>query len=63
MNRDLEYLVSILEKAGEKLSNRNMVLQLCNRNVSDYDRGVIQGKIEMLSHIMSDLASKDEDER
>lgn len=55
----MKELIDILEQEGEKLSNRAIVLQLCAENVSDYQRGRIQGQIEMLTQVMRRLVEKD----
>jgi hypothetical protein len=57
----MQEIVEILESEGDKLSCRNTVLQLCANGVTDYDRGRIQGQIEMLTKIMQRLASNEED--
>jgi len=56
-----EIFIELLEKTGDKFSGRDMVLQLASENISDYERGKIQGKIEMLSYLMRELVG-DEDE-
>lgn len=46
----------MLEEAQDKLTGREMVLQLTAQDVTDYERGRIQGKIEMLTYLMRELA-------
>lgn len=58
----LRDFIEMIEEEGELLSNRNCVLQLCHKDTSEYDRGRIQGQIEMLTKIMTRLVSKDTDD-
>lgn len=57
-----DIFIELLEKTGETFSNRAMVLQLCKEDISDYERGKIQGKIEMLTHLMRELVGDETDE-
>lgn len=50
-------VIEILESNQEKLSNRNIVLELCSEDADDYKRGKIQGQIDMLSVIMMELSN------
>lgn len=56
-----DIFIELLEKTGEKFSSRDMVLQLSAEHVTDYERGKVQGKIEMLSYLMRELVG-DKDE-
>lgn len=49
----------ILDDLQERLSGRQLVLQLASRDVTEYDRGKIMGQIEMLSIVMRELAQAD----
>ena len=51
----------LLESTGQKFANRDMVLQLCQPEVSEYERGKIQGKIEMLSFLLNELTGSRQD--
>lgn len=50
----------MLDKLSEQLSNRDTVLQLCRREANDYERGRIQGQIDMLSKIYMELSNAEE---
>lgn len=50
----------MLDVFQDKLSNRSTVLQLCSEGVTEYQRGRIQGQIDMLSKIMLELAGSDD---
>ena len=50
-----DFVIKILDEMQESLANRNIVLELCREDVTDYDRGKVQGKIEMLSFLMNKL--------
>lgn len=50
----------MLDVFQDKLSNRSTVLQLCGEGVTEYQRGRIQGQIDMLSKIMLELAGSDD---
>ena len=52
-------VIDILEETQEKFSSREMVNSLSQVNVSDYERGKVAGKIEMLSYLMMELANRD----
>lgn len=56
----MEKIIKILEDAQDKLSSRECVISLCAKDVSDYERGIIQGRIDMLGYIMQELSSTDE---
>ena len=56
-----DIFIKLLEDTGDKFSSRDIVLQLCSSEITDYERGKIQGKIEMLSYLMRELV-EDEDE-
>ena len=57
MNR----LITLLEDTSDKLFSKDMVLALSVDKVSDYDRGVIRGKIEMITFLLRELKTKDRD--
>lgn len=50
--------VEMLEKYQDKFASRELVLQLCSEGASDYDRGRIQGQIEMLTKLMMELSGE-----
>jgi hypothetical protein len=56
-----DIMIKLLEDTQDKLSGRDIVLQLSAPEVTDYERGKVQGKIEMLTYLMRELVG-DEDE-
>lgn len=58
----MEKIIKILDSIQEKFSSRTLVLQLCSEDVTDYERGKIQGQIDMLTEINLKLAEGDNDE-
>lgn len=56
-----DIFIELLEKTQDKLNGREMVLQLCSEDISDYERGKVQGKIEMLTYLMIELSGKDDE--
>jgi len=56
-----ELMIKLLEDTQDKVSGRDMVLQLCSDCITDYERGMVKGKIDMLSYLMRELVG-DEDE-
>ncbi len=54
----MKAIIKLLEDTGEKFANRGIVLQLSDENVSDYDRGRVRGKIEMLSFLLNELTGE-----
>ena len=53
----MEAIIKMLEEIQDKYASRSLVLELSNRDVSDYDRGIIAGEIRMLTRIMTELAN------
>jgi len=60
--KSMEKIIKILDSIQEKFSSRTLVLQLCSEDVTDYERGKIQGQIDMLTEINLKLAEGDNDE-
>ena len=60
-NGGKDIFIELLEKTGDKFSNRDMVLQLATQDITDYERGKIMGKIEMLTYLMGELAGGDDE--
>lgn len=52
-------VIEMLDGFQEKLSNRSTVNQLCMEHVTDYERGRIQGQIDMLTKIMIEMANEE----
>lgn len=48
-----------LEEKLNKLLSGNVVKDLCKRDVSEYERGQIAGKIEVLMTIIRELQGKE----
>lgn len=59
----MEQFIKMLEEIQEKYASRNLVNQLCQKEVSDYERGLIAGEIKMLTHIMMELTQDDKTSR
>lgn len=51
----------VLQEAIDTLFTESMVKELIDKDTTDYERGIVKGRIEMLNWIKSKLESNDED--
>ena len=51
----------VLQEANDTLFAESMVKELIDKDITDYERGIVKGRIEMLNWIKSKLESNDED--
>ncbi len=51
----------VLQEANDTLFTESMVKELIDKDITDYERGIVKGRIEMLNWIKSRLESNDED--
>lgn len=51
----------VLKEAIDTLFTESMVKELIDKDITDYERGIVKGRIEMLNWIKSNLESNDED--
>ena len=51
----------VLQEANDTLFTESMVKELIDKDITDYERGIVKGRIEMLNWIKSRLESDDED--
>lgn len=51
----------VLQEANDTLFTESMVKELIDKDITDYERGIVKGRIEMLNWIKSKLDSNDED--
>lgn len=51
----------VLQEANDTLFTESMVKELIDKDITDYERGIVKGRIEMLNWIKSRLESYDED--
>jgi hypothetical protein len=51
----------VLQEANDTLFTESMVKELIDKDITDYERGIVKGRIEMLNWIKSKLESDDED--
>lgn len=51
----------VLQEANDTLFTESMVKELIDKDITDYERGIVKGRIEMLNWIKSKLESNDED--
>lgn len=51
----------VLQEANDTLFTESMVKELIDKDITDYERGIVKGRIEMLNWIKSMLESDDED--
>lgn len=51
----------VLQEAIDTLFTESMVKELIDKDITDYERGIVKGRIEMLNWIKSNLESNDED--
>ena len=52
----------VLEKLENMLYSKDMVMELCDVNMTDYARGVVYGRIEMLNRLRVELSSEEDSE-
>lgn len=55
----------VINLVKEQLFCKSMVIELCDKSIGDYQRGVVQGRIEMLNYIeakLGEVEEKDEDD-
>ena len=51
----------VLQEANDTLFTESMVKELIDKDITEYERGIVKGRIEMLNWIKSKLESNDED--
>ena len=51
----------VLQEANDTLFTESMVKELIDKDITDYERGIVKGRIEMINWIKSKLESNDED--
>lgn len=51
-----------LAKAKETIFNENMVKELIDPEIGDYERGIVAGRIEMMNWIEKQLGTNEEEE-
>lgn len=51
----------VLQEANDTLFTESMVKELIDKDITDYERGIVKGRIEMLNWIKLKLESDDED--
>ena len=52
----------VLDKLENMLYSKDMVMELCDVEMSDYARGVVYGRIEMLNRLKVELLSEEDSE-
>jgi len=50
----------IIKELYDKYHSGDIVIQLCGKDITEYERGKIQGKIELLREIDLEIRGKDE---
>jgi len=53
----------VIEDIEKVMYSPNIIVQLIEKDISDYDRGRVAGKLEMLSFIKSALIIEEDDEQ
>lgn len=53
-----DLVIQCLDGLSDKYSSPKIVVELTNPNVTDYERGLVRGKIEMLEEIKRELYPK-----
>ena len=51
-----------IEKLESMLYSKDMVMELCDVDMTDYARGVVYGRIEMLNRLRVELLGNDDEE-
>lgn len=49
----------VLQEANDTLFTESMVKELIDKDITDYERGIVKGRIEMLNWIKSKLESEE----
>lgn len=52
----------ILQEANDTLFTESMVKELIDKDITDYERGIVKGRIEMLNWIKSKLESEEDED-
>ncbi len=52
----------VLQEANDTLFTESMVKELIDKDITDYERGIVKGRIEMLNWIKSKLESEDDED-
>lgn len=52
----------VLQEANDTLFTESMVKELIDKDITDYERGVVKGRIEMLNWIKSKLESEEDED-
>lgn len=51
-----------IDKLENMLYSKDMVMELCDVDMTDYARGVVYGRIEMLNRLKVELLSEEDSE-
>lgn len=52
----------VLQEANDTLFTESMVKELIDKDITDYERGIVKGRIEMLNWIKSRLESEEDED-
>lgn len=52
----------VLQEANDTLFTESMVKELIDKDITDYERGIVKGRIEMLNWIKSKLESEEDED-
>ncbi len=52
----------VLQEANDTLFTESMVKELIDKDITDYERGIVKGRIEMFNWIKSKLESEDDED-
>ena len=52
----------VLQEANDTLFTESMVKELIDKGITDYERGIVKGRIEMLNWIKSKLESEEDED-
>lgn len=52
----------IIKNLKGKIYSENMVKELCDKDIGDYERGIVAGRIEAIAIIENDLNGNDDDD-
>lgn len=47
--------IKVITEQRDKMFSESMIFELSKREISDFDRGVIKGKIDMVNAILKEL--------
>ncbi|MGB1226428.1 MAG: hypothetical protein ACPG9K_00940 [Poseidonibacter sp.] len=60
---DSNVIIKVIEDELERLMGKDSVIHLTSRSSSEYDKGMVAGKIASLQKVLSEVAGKSRNEK